>query len=304
MMRRLLTFWLLCLPLLAGAAAPAGVVTIVDGEAVLLRGVAKAALAEGLRLAPGDIVETPAARLVRIELDDGLVVDLGPETRLQFVPRLTGDAARRMARLYLLQGWVKLTAGAKPGEGTVLASPTLDIAGFKRSAVLAVLGDEQFLFAESGEVTFLERSEGRAGPSQTLRSGEFRSRTGTDKASVAARPGPAFVQRVPRPFLDTLPLRSKQFAAREVPAKPLGPIVYDDVQAWIDAERALRGGFVLRWRLLARQSEFRRRLQEGMAAHPEWDRLLNPEKYLPKPASAPPSRPVSLFSPAPIAEIR
>jgi hypothetical protein len=282
---------------LAAAAPPGGLVTIVDGEATLLRGVAKAAVAEGLRLAPGDIVETaPAARLVRLELDDGLAVDLGPATRLQFVPRLTGVPARRLARLYLLQGWAKLSAGAAPADGTLLASAALDLVALKRSVVMAVTGAELFLFAEAGDVGFVERSGGRAGPVLTLKSGEFHARSGSERPSTGARPSPAFLQRVPRAFLDTLPSRAGQFAAREVPARPLGPIAYDDVQAWIDAEPALRGGFVLRWRLLARQPDFRRRLQEGMAAHPEWDPLLNPEKYRPQAASAPPARPVSPLS--------
>lgn len=294
MIARLLAGCLLAWATLAAAAPPGAVVTIIDGEATLLRGVAQAAVAEGLRLAPGDIVQTAAAtRVVRLELDDGLAVDLGPATRLQFVPRLSGVPARRLARLYLLQGWVKLGAGAAPAEGTVLASAALDLVSVKRSVVLALDGPDQFLFAESGEVGFVERNGGRAGPVLTLKSGEFRARTGNEPASTGARPSAAFLQRVPKAFLDTLPARSKQFAGREVPPKPLGPITYEVAQPWIDAEPALRGGFVLRWRLLARQPEFRQRLQQGMAAHPEWDPLLNPEKYRPQPASAPPARPVS-----------
>lgn len=300
MIARWLSGCLLGWAMVAAAAPPGGLVTIVDGEAQLLRGVAKAAVAEGLRLAPGDIVETaPAARVVRLELDDGLAVDLGPATRLQFVPRLTGDAARRGARLYLLQGWAKLSAPAAPVEGTLLASASVDLVALKRSVVIAVTGAELFLFAETGDVGFVERSGNRAGPVLTLKSGEFHARSGSERPSSGGRPTPAFLQRVPKAFLDTLPSRARQFAAREVPAKPLGPITYDDAQAWIDAEPALRGGFVLRWRLLARQPEFRRRLQEGMAAHPEWDPLLNPEKFQPQAASAPPARPVSPLSTPP-----
>lgn len=299
MIARGLVVALLTFSALAAAAPPGGLVTIADGEAILLRGVAKAAVVEGLRLAAGDIVETSAAaRLLQLELDDGLLVDLGPSTRLQLAPRLAGEPARRGARLYLLQGWLKLSAGAAPADGTLVATAALDLVSLKRSAVLAVTGTELALFAESGELGYVERGSkgGKGSPAQVLKPGEFLTRSGNDKPAVAGRPSPVFVQQVPRPFLDTLPARAKQFAGRELPPKSLGAIAYDDVQPWIDAEPALRGGFVLRWRLLARQPEFRQRLQQTMAAHPEWDPLLNPDKYSSPGASAPPVRHVSPLS--------
>ncbi|HKW82216.1 MAG TPA: hypothetical protein VJN68_00570, partial [Burkholderiaceae bacterium] len=52
-----------------------------------------------------------------------------------------------------------------------------------------------------------------------------------------------------------------------------------------DAEAALRPAFLARWRPLASQAEFRKGLVAGLRNHPEWDRTLFPEKYLPKPAS-------------------
>lgn len=278
---------LLALPV--PAAPLAATVTIVDGEAVLLRGVAKAALAEGVRLAAGDIVETAAAaRLLRLELDDGLAVDLGPATRLQFGPRLVGEANRRVAPLYLLRGWAKLSAAKSSGEGVLLATPALDLVAPLRSAVLSVEPEAVAVFAETGELSFISRRAERVTRAVTLKAGEFYARQGSEAATVGPRPSPAFLQRVPRPFLDPLPARAKQFAGREAVPRPLGPIAWADAQPWIDAEPALRGGFVLRWRVLARQPEFRRRLQEGLAAHPEWDRLLNPEKFLPAAASAAP----------------
>ena len=41
-----------------------------------------------------------------------------------------------------------------------------------------------------------------------------------------------------------------------------------------------------RWKAQARNPEFRKGLVVQIAAHPEWDRTLFPEKYLPKPASS------------------
>jgi len=295
--KRLLAALLLALPLAVPAlpaAGPIATVTIADGEATLLRATTKLALAEGVRLGAGDMVETAAAtRLLRVEFDDGLLLDLGPATRLQLMPRLSGEGARRAARLYLLQGWAKLTAPKVLGDALALTSPALDLRGLGRNAVLAVEGGDVFVFAEAGDLTLLERSGGRAGAAVPLKGGEFYERHGDAKAATGPRPTPAFLKRVPKAFVDSLPARAAQFAGKDVAPKALGAILYADAQPWIDAEPALRGGFVPRWRALARQSEFRRQLQDTMAAHPEWDPVLNPEKYLPKPASAPASALVS-----------
>jgi hypothetical protein len=62
---------------------------------------------------------------------------------------------------------------------------------------------------------------------------------------------------------------------------------YADVEPWLKAEPALRKPLVQRWRAKAREPAFRAALVSNLKAHPEWDPILFPEKYLPKHASAP-----------------
>lgn len=295
MWRRLLATALLALGTAARAAEPLGVTTILEGEALLLRGSEAFALAEGVRLAAGDIVATSGqSRLVRLELGSGAIVDLGPASRLQLAPRLAGDRRRRAAPLYLLQGWAKLgSAKGALAAAPLLATPSLDLSGLRASVVLAIEGDASFVFAESGDQVLAERRGGRSAAPLTLRSGQFYTRRGDEKAEIVARPSPAFLQRVPRPFLDTLPPLAQRFKGTDVAPKPLGPVAWDDAQPWVDAERDLRRGFVSRWRSRSRDAEFRRGLLGNERAHPEWDPVLHPEKYLPKPASAPGWGPVS-----------
>ena len=288
MWRLLLTLWMLTLPALALAAAPVATVTILDGDApVVVREAAKLTLAEGVRLFADDIVESSdKTRLLRIEFADGAILDLGPSTRLLLSPRLAGEKGKRAAKVYLLQGFAKLTTpkGGTAGTAT-LTSPAYDVSSLTRDVVLLVLPDESYAFAESGEVTLIERSAGKEAGNHRLKSGDFYARSGDNRAAVTSRPTPAFIQRLPRAFLDTLPSRAELFKTREVEAKPAGNIVYAEVQPWVDAETALRAGFVKRWTAQARNPEFRKGLVAQMAAHPEWDRTLFPEKYLPKPAS-------------------
>lgn len=285
-MRRLLCLLALW-PALSFAAPPLGVVTIVDGGATLIRGSTRQPVVEGQRVAAEDIVATGSARHLRIEFDDGLLLDLGPATQLQLQPRLRGDTVRRAARLYLLQGWAKLAAPAAgaPARGPQLTSAMLDVQGAGRGTVVSIEGEQVAVFAESGAATLLERRVG--GGVVALKEGHFYAGTGSAAGEVSATPRPGFIQRVPRAFLDTLPARAAQFKGKPGASAPATPLVYADVQPWIDAEPALRGGFVPRWRALTRQGEFRKALEQNLSAHPEWDRVLHPERYLPKPASSP-----------------
>ncbi len=291
---------LMCAGAAASAPAARGIATIVDGEARLIREATTWRLAEGVRLATGDIVQTTAAtRLVRLELADGQAVDLGPATQLQLAPQLQPERGRRAPALYLLQGWVKLTA---PAAGTNAAQPLLGSAGLDvdavaRDVVLSLQGDTACVFAESGAVTLMLRDDGRATPLE-LRPGEFFARDGAAEPGVARRPNTAFLQQVPVAFRDTLPLRAERFAAREVAPEKIAAITYADVQPWLSAEPALRRGFVSRWWAAARGREFRHALAANLAAHPEWDRVLNPEKYRPRPAkTAVPGAPPAAWAP-------
>lgn len=279
---------LLCALPFGSRAEPAiGIVTIIEGEIFATRDSARFALAEGMRVAADDIVETaPQAKLARIEFSDGLILDIGPGTRVLMTPRFPGErGGKRTAKLYVLQGWAKITV-PKSLAAASFASESFDLTGIARDVVLNVEPSASAVFAESGELTIIERSKGKAGAAVKLKSGEFLTRAGEAKSALTQRPAADFIQRVPRAFLDTLPARAALFAAREVPPKRLAPITYAEVQAWVDAEAALRPLFVARWKALAQTPDFRKGLVAGLRAHPEWDRTLFPEKYLPKPAAS------------------
>ena len=264
-----------------------GVVTIVEGEVFVSRDSTRFALAEGVPIAADDIVESaPQAKLARIEFSDGIILDIGPATRVLMTPKFPGErGGGRSARLYVLQGWAKITV-PKSLAAASFASVSFDLTGIARDAVLNVEPAAWAVFAESGDLMLAERSNGKLMPAVKLKSGEFLARSGDAKAVLAARPAADFINRVPRAFLDTLPTRSALFAALNVPPKRLAPITYADVQPWVDAEAALRPLFVARWKTLAQNPDFRKGLVAGLRNHPEWDRTLHPEKYLPKPAAS------------------
>ncbi|CAN5291572.1 hypothetical protein BH11PSE9_BH11PSE9_31630 [soil metagenome] len=279
-----LWFFLALLPVAAWPADRLATVTIVDGELFVMRDASRYAMAEGTRLQADDILETsPASRLVRIEFTAGPIVDIGPATRLWLAPRFGERGDKRAARVYMLEGWAKLTA---PKQGVDLfASPWLDITSIAQDVVVAISPEATRVFAETGEVQLVERqggkSVGKPGGMVKLRPGEFYTRGSDPKSSVTPRPSAEFVASVPRPFLDTLPSRAAQFDAKDVAPKLLGAMSYAEAQPWIDGEASVRPAFLARWKRLAQNPEFRKALLANERAHPEWDRVLHPRKYLP-----------------------
>jgi hypothetical protein len=264
----------------AAAAAPQAIVTILDGEAALIRGAQRFAIGEGMRLRGDDIVHTtPAARLTRVEFTDGSVLDLGPDTRLMI-------AARGPRLGYVAQGWAKLAA-PKGGGDAALGSPSLGLSNLEGSAVLRVAPDHSVAYLESGQVHWQDRRDAAPAPASPLREGHAALLRGADAAQVAARPPADWLKDLPRAFADSLPQRARMFQAKLVePAGPSRP-AYAELAPWLHAEPAVRQGLAQRFVPLAQDKPFRAALVAEMKQHPEWDRVLFPEKYRPKPKPKP-----------------
>lgn len=249
----------------AGAAPPPlALVTILDGEATLLRGGERFALAEGLRLQADDLLELgDKARLLRIEYPDGTSLSLGPLTRALLGPQQASSS-------YLLRGWAKLAVASKAAPGA-LATPLLGLSGVVGSAVVAVLPEGAQVFAETGPLQLTRPTP------QTLKPGEWLAIAPDAKIQRHTGPSAAFIQQVPRPFLDALPARAALFSGKAVEPKRVGDITYADAQPWLDApDPALRRLALNRWKPLARHAEFRRALVADLKAHPEWEPVLFP----------------------------
>ena len=297
MLRTFVLMLLWCCPAWGFGAPTVGVATIVDGEAVLIRETSRSALAEGVRMQAGDIVESAAAAgIVRLEFANGAVLDLGPDTRVLLMPRFHAERRQRPAFVYLLQGWTKLEVPAPaPAPVPGIAAAPVDALTAAGSSVERVAGAEVGVFQESGQGSVVEPAAGRAPIVRALRAGE--SYTYRDaKGAVAPRPAPQFLEALPRAFRDTLPRRADRFTGPERAPKPLPALRYADIEAWLKAEPALRLALVPRWQRLAATADFRKALVSNLREHPEWERILFPPKPSP---NAPPNPPSSNSPPSP-----
>ena len=294
-----------------GAEAPIGLFTIVEGDLVVLRETREFAAAEGLQLRSDDIVRSrDATRLARIELGDGTVLDLGPATELLLRPRALAAPAERGLSLYLLRGWLKLTTAADKGAPNVaLASPQLGVARLAGSVVVHATPQASLVFVEGGRAEVFERADGKPSGARMLKDGDAFAARAAQPGALLRRPPPDLIEGMPRAVVDSLPRRAVQMQGRIIDAGPGAEPLYADVAPWINAEAVLRPSFVQRFGPLARERHFRAGLVAELRAHPEWDRMLFPEKYRPKPAvlaeprrAVGPAVPASVPAAAPSAE--
>lgn len=269
-----------------GSETSLGVITIADGELVVLRETREFTAAEGQRLRADDIVRSrDGTRLARIELDDGTVLDIGPATELLLQPRAFSGGAERGLSLYLLRGWLKLgTAPAQGASTTVLAMPQLGLARLSGSVVVRATPQASLVFVETGRADVFERADGRPASPQTLKDGDAFAARAAEPGALLRRPPADLIDGLPRAFADSLPRRAALWQGRVTEPRAGSEPAYASVAPWINAEALLRPSFVQRFGALARDQKFRAGLLAELRAHPEWKRSLFPEKARPKPA--------------------
>jgi hypothetical protein len=280
-------------PLGGSAAEPPATVTLLEGQAALLRGTVRYALAEGVRLQPGDIVELGDKGAAQVEFADGLALSLGPGSRFYaaaLVPRAAKGGG--ISDFYLMRGWTKFASG-KAAAPFRLSTPVFGLGTADAIAVLQVGEAEGAVFVESGEARLAEGFV-KAAPTSPirLRGGEFFARKSEQKGSIQPRPAPAFVAAMPRSYMDNLPRRAAKWKDREAQPRPLGELAYGDVEMWLKAPPEIRKALMRPFIPKAHDAAFRTALVANLKFHPEWDPILFPEKYKPKPPPEPPKPPL------------
>jgi hypothetical protein len=255
-----------------GSPPGAPILTVLDGRARLIRATAVFTLSEGVRLRPGDIIETSDRALTQFETGDGTVVSMAGSTRAMLLAATQGTSSST-CDVFVLAGIVKATAG---GTGTLhVTSPMIVASAAHATIVASVAPEATSLFAETGDV---RAGVAGSGAAETLRSGQFWSRRAGLQPQVAGRPDSAFISSLPRAFLDPLPSRRPAFKDRDVPVKGPREFTYAEVEPWLHSTPAIRRLLVDRWRSKANDPAFRQALLANLKSHPEWSAVLFPEK--------------------------
>lgn len=272
---------------IAQAGDKVATITMLDGPAWVIHAATKGVAPEGTHLDAEDIIETsPTTSLLRMEFDDGTVVDLGPSSRVLVWPQWPEGASVA----YVLQGWAKVAADKPPARNrSWLSTASLDITSMAHDVVVRAQGRDAEVFAESGDVTVQVRGKGASTGPLKLSRGQFAARRGEASPQITPRPPVDFIGAVPRPFMDTLPTRAAAFKGKRVTLNQVNPISYPDVEAWLNAEPRVRARFPARWKSMTHDTVFRHHLTAQLPLHPEWGPVLSPDKPASRPAVATPS---------------
>lgn len=262
--------WALVAAEARGQPVPSAIVTVLDGPARLIRGVSAYTPAQGARVRPGDIVETDDGALMQIEWPDGVEVSIAGPGR-GMITAFGAAGSRSPVEVFLLSGFFK--AAVPAGAQLRVSSPHLVATAAAATMVMTESAAGAALFDETGQLGVES-----AGATTRLHAGDFYSRRGEQRATVADRPDRGFVASLPRPFLDALPTRWNTFRDRDVPLRGQRDFTYAQVEAWLDSTPAIRRILVSRWQSKANDPAFRKALLANLRNHPEWDAILFPDK--------------------------
>lgn len=276
-MRAFVSALLLCASCAAFGQA-IGFVALAEGKVSLVRGPAAYAALDGIRTLEGDIFAVAPASQAQVQLNDALLLNLGPGARLMLAGAPAARGAKGDTEIALLAGWLKLTQ--KPEAKNLRLQTPLALAAFDGATAVLRLGPGTFeAFVESGVLRLTELGDGgRAGATRTVKAGEFvayRNR----QAAVTPRPGRDFIDAMPRHFRDPLPALPDKLKERKVEPKRERDAAYGDVEEWLKTSLPVRKAMTRRFASRTGDSQFRASLVANMREHPEWDRVLFPEKY-------------------------
>jgi hypothetical protein len=260
-------------------AADAGIFSIVEGSAHLLRDTTWYKLVPGAHLGEGDIVVATGTGQVQVELVTGGTFNLGsPGTFFAAAAPVVADKITGPVELWLPEGWLKLAANA-PGTGfrVLLVSNIVNAA--EAVIVMHAKSDAMELFMESGTAKLADAGTDKARPTVAtdLKAGDYVTQSPDRPLRYESRAPAAFVATVPRHMIDALPTFAAKFKTAKVQLVPEREVSFAEAEPWLMGP--YRKTFLKRFEPRLKDREFRAAVEAQIARYPEWDRILHPEKY-------------------------
>jgi hypothetical protein len=272
---------------LPGYAADAGLVTIVEGSARVLRGTVWYRLAPGAPVQDGDLIDAGDRALVQVELTAGGTLHVvGPANLYAAALPWRNDKLDGPMEFALDRGWLKLAATA-PAAVFRVRTPSVLITASEATIVTRHDGKMFELFIESGNAKVSESTRiGRDGAAYDAKVGEFWSRD-ADKPFTTERRAPAkFVASMPRHLTDRLANLAAKFKGQRPTLAVDREITLAEADPWLSGP--YRRAFSRRLGGRLADPTFRKAVEANIAAYPDFDRVLHPEKYPAQPAAVAP----------------
>ena len=278
-------------------AAELGAVTLLEGSAKLLRGATWYKVVTGARVEESDILDFAEKTQAQVEFAGGGIINfVGPGT-MYFAPA-PPKAKGAPVPVVVPTGWMKVAA--KP-PGLQLRTTAFNVTIVDAIVVVHVAKAVAELFVEHGDGRMVEvTTKGTDGPGHDLKRGEYWARSGSGTFSTQARAPRAFVEQLPRHFIDQLHALAGRLKSPPTLAVD-HEITFAEAEPWLASDRAT---FERRFTSRLRDPAFRSAVMPVAGRYPTWDRILNPEKYEPKKTTdkvepRKPTAPAQASAPAP-----
>jgi len=146
--------------------------------------------------------------------------------------------------------------------------------------VVAVTGDENEMFVETGSVKMTEATKPDASGSET-KAGGYAARAAGKPIESAARAPSAFVATMPRDFMDPLPRRASKFASARADPAPDRDATFPEAQPWLTGP--YRVAFMKRFEPKLADPAFRTAAEANSKVLPEWNAVVAKPKAEPVP---------------------
>jgi FecR-like protein len=262
----------------ASVGAQTGIITVTEGSIELVRGTTTYSVAPGVSLHAGDMLALGPKGQAQIEFDDGSIINLSRGARAMLI---SAQAQSGEPSVALKSGWAKFTRAKAPkGKPFRYITPLVRLSTAGGTGVLRPGEDASELFLESGAGRIVELSgAGAPGGGRDLKGGEFAVRRAGQLLAASTRPSQDFLKNMPAHFRDDLPAFLPRLRNRKIDPVREHEATYAEVETWLKASLPIRRGLAERFHGRAKDPQFRAKLIENLAAHPEWDRILFPEKY-------------------------
>jgi FecR-like protein len=255
-----------------------GILTVAEGGVLLVRGSTTYAAVQGVALQNGDMLTTDPKGQAQIEFGDGGILNLSRGTRALL---LSPQSAGGEPGVALLPGWAKFTrVKAAKGKPFRYITPVARLDSAGATGVLRIGQDSTEAFIESGAARLVELSKaGSPAGGRDVKGGEFVVRAASQPLTASPRPSAEFIKAMPGYFRDDLPVFLPRVRERNVEPTREHEAAYEEVEPWLKASTSIRRPLLERFHSRAKDPQFRSKLIENLSAHPEWDRILFPEKY-------------------------
>jgi len=239
-------------------------------------------LVPGTRFQEGDILVAAGTGQIQVELFAGGTFNLGaPATLFAAAVPITGDKLTGLVDLSLTEGWLKLAANA-PAAGYRVQLDPASVDAKEAVVVMHSTPGAMEVFVESGGVRLGDSGTGKpkSAAATDLKAGDYASQSAERPLRIEPRAPPTFVAALPRHMIDALPAFAAKYKAARVQLVPGQQITYAEAEPWLSGP--YRKLFLKRFQPRLKDPEFRTAVDAHIARYPEWDRVLHPEKYLPK----------------------